>query len=811
MNETRSAACSSVTPVRLIGALLLAVLAGCGGGNGDSSGTPQPQPPPPAPVTQTVGAAGGMISGPNGVTVAIPPDALVSDTQITIAIDAAGAPLLPPVGQGIGPIVSITPHGTTFGVPITVSMPFDPTLLPTGEPVTLIKTNARGDAWQQLVTERNGNTLTAAATSFSWIGVRCCIDPVRIVDQPDDQTAFEGGFAFFRVEAFGRPGDVRYQWFRNGLLLPGETNPEILIPRVTLADDNSLYMARVTVIGVSEDSRAARLLVSPIAPVIVNHPSDEQVVEGRTARFTGASTSSVTQTLRWERQDSSDPDWSFIAGETATVLSFIAQASDDGALFRMCATNSTGTSCSRAASLSVVPLPVQPVITQQPQPITVAAGSSASFTVIATGGGLAHEWQRASDGVNFVPIAGATSATHTISNVQLADDGATLRVRVFNSAGEVLSTAALLTVRLNPGAALTRVLGGNAHSIGLRADGSLRSWGANDDGQLGDGTVEPRSDAVTPLGPTDVATFAVGGDHAVALRANGEVWTWGANDRGQLGDGSTTPRATPQPVAGLGPARAAAANLFAMSRSTVVLADGTVWSWGSNLHGQLGDGTILTRLTPVQAGTLTDAVRVSAGLGFTVALRNDGSVWAWGDNRGGQLGNGSMTASLVPVPIPMPASIAAISAGTTNVLALTSEGDVLAWGLNVAGEVGDGTQERKLVPTPVSLPAPAIAVAAGGNHMLSLLLDGRVFAWGGNGYGQCGNGSPDEYQLMPQQVVAPLPADIVAIGVGINHSLALAADGSVWAWGNNFSGQLNDGTSMNERATPVQALNVNLN
>lgn len=797
--------------------LLIAALSSCGGSGGGGGNTPQPQPPvvmpPPAPVTQTVGAAGGTINGPMGVSVTIPPNALGADTQITVAVDATGAPALPSAGLAIGPLISLTPHGTTFGAPITVSVPFDPTQVPAGASLTLIKTNAAGDAWQQLATGQTGNTLTAAATTFSYIGVRCCIDVVHIIDQPDDQTAFEGGFAFFRVEALRRGNNPTYQWFRNGLRMPGETNPEILIPRVRLSDDNSLYMARVTVLGASEDSRAARLLVTPLAPVIVNQPLDAQVVEGQLAQFFAASTSAVTQTVQWERRGAGATNFQALPNETAPALSFIAAAGDDGAQFRFCATNVTGTTCSRNALLSVIPTPVVPTISRQPQPVIVASGSSATFTVIAAGGGLSYEWQRAEAGAPFAPVAGASSASFTMSNVQPGDDGAEFRVRVFNSAGAILSSSALLTVRPNPGAAPVRLGGGSGHSIGLRGDGRLRAWGANASGQLGDGTFDVRNDAVDVIGLGNVATLSVGSGHALAIRADGEVWSWGLNNEGQLGSGTTTDRAIAQPVAGLATARAVSASHDDLAAySLVALADGTVRAWGNNRWGQLGDGTVTNRLAPVEVGTLSEVVSVAAGYRHSLALRRDGSVWAWGTNNVGQLGNLTTAASLVPIAIPMPAPIVAISAGGDFSLALTDAGAVLSWGYNVSGALGDGTTETRLSPVFVPLPAPAVAVSAARNgHALALLADGRVFAWGTNFYGQLGLGTDTDRELLPQAVIAPLPASIVAIATGGNHSLALDADGNVWGWGNNFGGRLNDGTTVSQRETPVLVLNVNLN
>ena len=395
----------------------------------------------PQPVTQTVGAAGGTIVGPNSLTLDIPSGALEADTQLTIAAAIGAAPLVPlPADiETVGPVYSLTPHGTTFGVPVTLTIPFDAAAFPAGAAPVVLKSNAYG-GWQQLAAEVSGSSLIVAVASFSevraTIGVSQAANPVRIIDEPEDQTGIEGGFAFFRAEARGPSGSqLHYQWFRNGIRLPGETNPEILLPRLRPADDNALYMLRASIGDgtFSADSRAARLLVSPRAPVIVNQPIDAQVVSGTRVTFSAASTSSIPQTLQWARCAPSCTD---IDNEAAAVLSFVAHDADDGVDFRFCATNSAATTCSREARLAVIPLPVQPTIEQQPQAVTALAGTSAEFMVRARGGSLTYAWQHGHDGVNFVPHPTCgDAATCTHSNVAFADDGTFLRVEVSNVAG----------------------------------------------------------------------------------------------------------------------------------------------------------------------------------------------------------------------------------------------------------------------------------------------------------------------------------------------------------------------------------------
>jgi alpha-tubulin suppressor-like RCC1 family protein len=248
-------------------------------------------------------------------------------------------------------------------------------------------------------------------------------------------------------------------------------------------------------------------------------------------------------------------------------------------------------------------------------------------------------------------------------------------------------------------------------------------------------------------------------------------------------------------------------------------ADGTdfggAYGWGFNgngFHGAgaVGDGTNINRPTPVPLGALPDNVKqVSRGLGYGIALMTNGSLYAWGDNGFGVLGtgtrpDGSTISTNFPQPVPLQAKILQVSAGQRHVLAVADDAAVWAWGLNSGGQVGDGTTEWKFSPVRLSGLPPIVQVAAGGGHSLALAANGTVWAWGVNAQGQLGNGRNTVASTRPVQV--PGLFNVIQVAAGDAHSLALTSGGMVWAWGENLSGRLGDGTTKN-RSSPVPVLN----
>jgi alpha-tubulin suppressor-like RCC1 family protein len=791
---------------------VLALLAGCGGGG--SSGTPTNS------VTRTIGVDGGTIAGPGGVTLTVPAGALAADTALTIAIDDAGAPPLPGSLPLQGETIALLPHGMNFSVPVTLSMTMPAGSVAPNDELVLLKTSAARDGWEALVTERDGDRISAAITGFS--NVRGSVIgiapgwPVQpsILSEPRNCSVAEGGWCFFRVEAFApRPGaTLRYQWLRGGVPLAGEVDALLFINPVSVADDGARFSVQVRIDGFSPVlSATAALQVTALPPVIVTQPLGLQATIGSTAVFSAASTSSLPQALQWKRCNATqacpnDPAaWTNTLGGTGSTFALPGvQAGDDGARFAMCASNSAGSACSRSATLTVVPAPTQPAILDQPDDVNTVAGRSAQFVVRASGGNLSYQWERSAVGAPFQPIAGETSATYTISNVVPADDGAQLRVVVSNALGSVISREATLSASATAALALSRVQGGLAHSVGLRADARIVAWGANGQGQLGRGSFGAAAGPALVEGLADAAAIGSGWWHNLALGSDGSVLAWGGGGGSQIGDFSDEDRALPVSPLGLPPARAVAGGVL---HSLVVAANTALWAFGTNDCGQLGDGTTVRRARPVPIGA--PYIAAAAGDEHSLALRSDGSVWSWGCNGVGQLGDGTLQARVRAVPVAGLPPVLALAAGGAHSLALGSDGTVWAWGSNAAGQVGDSSNMVISAPVRVSLPGIAVAVAAGAGHSLALLSDGRVYAWGWNNQGQLGTGSNLDAHA-PLRIATPLPADLVSIGAGRWHSLALDRAGNVWAWGGNDEQQLGDGTVL-PRNRPQQVPGVNLN
>ena len=694
---------------------LVALLAGCGG-NGNKRAGQQNLP--------TVGPNGGSVSGPNGTQVVIPPGALSAVLPIVITQSAAGAPAVPTGFLAFGPVFAITPHGTGFTQPATVTLPFDPASVPVGATPVLYKTDASNAAWERVPGATvNAGTITAPVSSFSFFVVGN--QPPQITRQPADVSVTQPNPATFSVNALGAP-PFTFQWQRSG---------------------------------------------------------DGGATFGNVA---GASSSSLT-------------------------TGFTTVAADHNDRYRVIVSNLEGSTTSNAATLTVTTAFVAPAITTQPGDVTVAAGGMATFSVVASGTSPQYQWQRSNDGgTTFTDIAGATNASFTLTNVQAVDDSARFRARASNLAGSATSDVVRLTVGTPPpppSGNAVRIAGGDQHSTALRADGTLQSWGSDSAGALGGGSDRNAPGPVASL--TGVVSLGQGDTHTLAVRSDGSVWAWGYNGFGQVGDGTTNSAQVPVQVRGITNAVAACGGTL---HSLVLLADGTVRAFGANFDGQLGDGTNIERLVPAAVAGIGNAIAIACGGGHSLILSSDFTIHSFGRNNHGQLGDGTMTNSNVPVLVGGSGGATAIAAGFEHSLALLGSGAVVGWGSNSLGQLGDNTLLDRPTPVPVLGFSRAFSIAAGGNT--SLALGEVLFAWGSNFNGQLGIGTlTPNFRATPAAVPAFFsnnPA-VVGFAVGSDHVLALRADGVLFAWGSNDSGQLGNGVTGGDFTTPVQVSGLNLN
>ncbi|RCW49188.1 fibronectin type III domain-containing protein [Paenibacillus prosopidis] len=346
---------------------------------------------------------------------------------------------------------------------------------------------------------------------------------------------------------------------------------------------------------------------------------------------------------------------------------------------------------------------------------------------------------------------------------------------------------------------VTMVAAGRFHSLALKEDGTVWAWGNSF--TLGNGT--PYSSA-TPVQAKDldsVTAVAAGGDHSLALKSDGTVWAWGENEYGVLGEdpSRTSWRLTPVQVQGLSSVVAISASF---THNLALKSDGTVWAWGMNNAGQLGNGTtsdIYTSFyTPSQVQGLDSVTAVAAGPGISLAVKSDGTLWAWG----GTVGDGTTDRHSTPVQVQGLSSVVSFDAGDSRFV-VKSDGTVWAWGWNGYGQLGDGTTTTRYTPVQLQQLGSVAAFAADEWHSLAIKSDGTVWEWGCNSKGsEC---YESDIHTTPVQVQDLSSA--VDIAAGFEHSLAVKSDGTVWAWGNNGSGQLGD-AARNYHSTPVQVLGL---
>ena len=341
-------------------------------------------------------------------------------------------------------------------------------------------------------------------------------------------------------------------------------------------------------------------------------------------------------------------------------------------------------------------------ISEQAIHYTIAAGYEHSMAIKSDGSLWAwggNWWGQLGDGTEGateykltpVKIMDGVTQVSVGANLTLAikSDGS-LWAWGYNWGGRIITDDSTIEESYSPMKIMdgvTQVSTSSDFTMAIKIDGSLWAWGRNEHGGLGDGTKANRYSPVKIM--DEITQVSVGDVHTMAIKIDGSLWAWGYNEHGELGDGTMEYMDSPVKIMD-GVTQVSAG----FGHTMAIKIDGSLWAWGRNEHGGLGDGTRENRYSPVKI--MDGVVQVSAGgdyaAGFTMAIKNDGSLWAWGYNRDGELGDGTTEHSYSPVKIMD--GVVQVSAGARHTIAIKSDGSLWAWGYSVRGQIGDGTLVR---------------------------------------------------------------------------------------------------------------------
>jgi alpha-tubulin suppressor-like RCC1 family protein len=333
---------------------------------------------------------------------------------------------------------------------------------------------------------------------------------------------------------------------------------------------------------------------------------------------------------------------------------------------------------------------------------------------------------------------------------------------------------------------------------------TLWGWGTGTSGEIGDNTAVNRFSPVQVGALTDWSKVSKGENFSTAVKTNGTLWSWGSPANGKLGQNNTTTYlSSPVQVGALSDWYLVSS---AGQSTCAIKTNGTLWSWGSNGSGRLGDGTVINRSSPVQIGSMTNWAWVSVGANISstshaVALKTDGTLWTWGSNNRGQLGQNNTIYRSSPVQVGALTNWSQVSAGSDFTFAIKTDGTLWAWGQNSNGQLGDSTLVEKSSPIQIGSLTDWAQVSAGSySHTAAIKTNGTLWTWGLNQWGQGGRGNVVN-STSPIQVGALTNWRMVSAGYVLNTFVK--TDGTMWSCGRNERGALGVGNTI-PRSSPVQ-------
>lgn len=718
--------------------LLLPACGGSGGGGGDGT----------SKTTTTVGAAGGTVTGPDGMRVEIPAGALDGNVEIGVKVSSTGAPALPDGAAAATTVYEFTPHGIAFNKPVTISIPS--TEDPTVKPIMMAE---QGDAgWTTVSAALSAGRVTWQVMGFSWgIGPVDCLIPNNDPNPDPHPCVVPRSLAVLAAQPAPALTQTGYGSIDSYRLSEEATisltfrytvaadcwNPTVKIvryrpdikgangwpietvlmdsgaPLTTLSPTGHSITGEVTLSGLNftyaeraqhyfrlrmqcnrtyhnrYQSTGGQVLIDTSAMAVPALPSitqqpADQTVTAPATATFTAASDKASATIQWQRSNDGGATWTDIPGATSASYTTAATSTADSGAQFRATFNGVPTN---AATLTVNPTPAYPVYVTQPASQSVTIGATATFTVSVTGTpapGL--QWQVSTDGgATWSDIPGATGSSYTTPATGAGDNGNRYQVIATNGSGTEYSASATLTVS----AALAlqpygKISALYGHVCAVTATGQLRCWGNGYSGQLGNGSDTYSATPVLVSNMTNVEFVSAGGADTCAIHGGGQLSCWGFLSN------SLTPRS-------MGVSNAAWVSVGG-NHVCHVNTGGEIWCWGQNGGGQLGDGTQTDSLNPVQVrwsnGTaVTGAVSVAAGGNYTCAKMSGGEVYCWGTMTGPTRTAPERLVRLLPDGTTTDFTITGhIAGGSHHACAVESSvGKPVCWGYNHFGELGNNT------------------------------------------------------------------------------------------------------------------------